>query len=280
MKNWKRLSEIQDRITNPKIFIQYGKAKESESKYAEAASAYEKARDYDAVINILINHLNDLDGGAELVRKTQGRESAKQVAQLYLQSRNFKQAIEFYLIAGLQQQAFQLAKDQNAMPYFAALIKEDASTALLLEIASYYNEKQNWLESGTHYLHALYYPQALQQFLKDPSGESINLAIQTIGESKQDALTHELIDYLMGERDGTPKDAKYIFKLYMSLGQTKEAARTAIIIAREEQGLGNYRAAHDLLFDNYRQLQKSGALIPSELDFMLMLIHSYLLVKV
>lgn len=110
--------------------------------------------------------------------------------------------------------------------------------------------------------------------------EAIELAIATIGEAKTDSLTHELIDFLMGERDGIPKDAKYIFKLYMSLGQFKEAARTAVIIAREEQVLGNYRAAHDLLFDNYMQLQKTGSAVPTELDRMLMLIHSYVLVKV
>ena len=56
--------------------------------------------------------------------------------------------------------------------------------------------------------------------------------------AKDDNLTHELIDYLMGETDGTPKETKYIFKLYMSLGQYKQASRTAVIIAREEQALG------------------------------------------
>lgn len=34
------------------------------------------------------------------------------------------------------------------------------------------------------------------------------------------------------------KDAKYLFRLYMALKQYREAARTAIIIAREEQCAG------------------------------------------
>ena len=29
----------------------------------------------------------------------------------------------------------------------------------------------------------------------------------------------QLIDYLMGETDGAPKDAKYLFRLYMALHQ-------------------------------------------------------------
>ena len=37
----------------------------------------------------------------------------------------------------------------------------------------------------------------------------------------------------------------------MSLRQYREAARTAVIIAREDQAAGNYRNAHDVLFNMY-----------------------------
>lgn len=89
-----------------------------------------------------------------------------------------------------------------------------------------------------------------------------------------------LIDFLMGETDNEPKEAKYIFQLYMSLGQFREAAKTAIIIAREEQNSGNYRVAHDLLLDNMKQLQRTKTRIPDEMERMLGLLHSYILVKV
>ena len=48
------------------------------------------------------------------------------------------------------------------------------------------------------------------------------------------------------------QEAKYLFRLYMALKQYREAARTAIIIAREDQNAGNYRNAHDVLFSMYR----------------------------
>ena len=38
----------------------------------------------------------------------------------------------------------------------------------------------------------------------------------------------------------------------MALQQYREAAKTAIIIAREDQLAGNYRNAHDVLFGMYR----------------------------
>ena len=38
----------------------------------------------------------------------------------------------------------------------------------------------------------------------------------------------------------------------MAKRQYKEAAKTAIIIAREEQSQGNYRNAHDVLFNMHQ----------------------------
>ena len=40
----------------------------------------------------------------------------------------------------------------------------------------------------------------------------------------------------------------------MALQQYREAAKTAIIIAREDQAAGNYRNAHDVLFGMYQGL--------------------------
>lgn len=47
------------------------------------------------------------------------------------------------------------------------------------------------------------------------------------------------------------QDAKHLFRLYMALEQYRDAARTAILIAREDQAAGNYRNAHDVLFYMY-----------------------------
>ena len=60
----------------------------------------------------------------------------------------------------------------------------------------------------------------------------------------------------------------------------REAAKTAIIIAREEQAKGQYRIAHDVLFGMYQELVTQGIRIPAEMANNLILIHSYLIVKV
>ncbi|KAL5037819.1 hypothetical protein RTP6_005194 [Batrachochytrium dendrobatidis] len=299
LKNWNKVSRLIDKLNNPRIFIQYAQAKEVEGQHLEAANAYERAKDYDNLARVLLENLNDVQGAANLVRKTKSRESAKMMTKAFQSLQDYKSTIEFYILAGMLKEAFEISKSQNLVEHFADMVEEQASNDMLLNIATYFQTRLMYLQAGKFFLHASRYAEALRMFLQCPvlatsdtttlneigfhsntsNTSSIHLAIETVGYAKNDALTHELIDFLMGETDGIPKDAKYIFKLYMSLNQFKEAARTAIIIAREEQVLGNYRAAHDLLFDNYRQLKSTKAKVPAELDRMLMLLHSYILVK-
>ena len=51
----------------------------------------------------------------------------------------------------------------------------------------------------------------------------------------------------MGEKDGMPKDPNYIYRLYMALKKYDDAAKTALIIARQEQDMGNYSLAHSVV---------------------------------
>ena len=42
--------------------------------------------------------------------------------------------------------------------------------------------------------------------------------------------------------------------MHMHIHIHTQAAKTAIIIARQEQELGNYRIAHGILFETHREL--------------------------
>jgi len=166
------------------------------------------------------------------------------------------------------------------MEHLASLLKEDASQDMLLNIASYFENQNQYLYAGKYYIQCGDYTKALKMFMQpNADSESFDMAIECIGLAKNDALIHMFIDYLMGETDGVRKDTKYFFKLWMSIGKYSEAARTAIIIAREEQNLGNYRATHDVLLEIYLMLTKINSKIPNEIEKMLMLIHSYILIK-
>ena len=73
--------------------------------------------------------------------------------------------------------------------------------------------------------------------------KEIDHAIEVVGRARNDALTHTLIDYLMGETDNVPKDANYVYRLHKALGNYMQAAGTAHIIAKQEQEMGNYKQA-------------------------------------
>ncbi|KAJ3064062.1 WD repeat-containing protein 19 [Podochytrium sp. JEL0797] len=280
-KLWNKVAPLLDRVSTPKIFLQYAKAKEAAKQYEEAAAAYEKGKDHENLVRLYVEYLQNIDGAVKIVRETRSRDSARIVSKFFQSMRDYKSVVEFLLMAGMVDEAFELAQHHDVMEHFGEIVQAEATTEMLFNIASYFESKNQPLEAGIYLLKAKNYNRALRMFIRCPvlDGKPVELAIETVGLAKSDSLTHELIDYLMGENDGIPKEAKYIFKLYMSLGAYRDAARTAIIIAREEQMLGNYRTAHDLLLDNFRQLRKSKAKVPADLERMLMLLHSYILVK-
>ena len=54
----------------------------------------------------------------------------------------------------------------------------------------------------------LTYFQAMKTLIRchdDSSDEALDLAIETVGRAEDSSLTQMLIEYLMGEIDGTPK---------------------------------------------------------------------------
>ncbi|KAG8591695.1 hypothetical protein GDO81_000268 [Engystomops pustulosus] len=283
-KNWAKVGELLPNVSSPKIHLQYAKAKEADGKYKEAAMAYENARDWDNVIRIYLDHLNNPEKAVGIVKETQSLEGAKMVARFFLRLGDYGSAIQFLVLSKCNNEAFQLAQQHNQMEIYADVIgSENTSNEDYQSIALYFEGEKKHFQAGKFFLLCGQHARALKHFLKcSPTEESaaIEMAIETVGQAKEELLTNQLIDYLMGESDGMPKDAKYLFRLYMALKQYREAARTAIIIAREEQSAGNYRNAHDVLFSMYTELKTQKIKIPAEMATNLMILHSYILVKV
>ncbi|XP_043918872.1 WD repeat-containing protein 19 [Protopterus annectens] len=282
-KNWAKVGELLPYVTSPKIHLQYAKAKEADGRYKEAALAYENAKEWDHVIRIELDHLNNPEEAVRIVRETKSIDGAKMVARFFLRLGDYGSAIQFLVLSKCNDEAFQLAQQHNQMEVYADIIGSDATVEDYQSIALYFEGEKKHFLAGKFFLLCGQHARALKHFLKCPNTEdspAIEMAIETVGQAKEETLTNQLIDYLMGESDGMPKDAKYLFHLYMALQQYREAARTAIIIAREEQSAGNYRSAHDVLFSMYIELKVQKIKIPSEMATNLMILHSYVLVKI
>jgi WD repeat-containing protein 19 len=282
-KNWARVGELLENVTSPKIHAQYAKAKEADGKYRDAAQAYEAAKDYDSVIRVNLEFLQNPDEAVRIVRETRSIDGAKMVAKFFEKLGDFSSAIQFLILSKCENEAFAMAQEHNQMDQYAEIVGDEASEDVYLAMAEYFVEEKQMLNAGKFFLKAGQHAKALHHFVHPSVTEyskSIALAIEAVGQAQNEQLTYQLIDYLMGETDGVPKDAKYLFRLYMSLKQFREAARTAIIIAREDQNSGNYRQAHDVLFSMHAELKRNKIRIPNEMEQNLMLLHSYILVKV
>ncbi|XP_062348695.1 WD repeat-containing protein 19 isoform X3 [Cinclus cinclus] len=283
-KNWAKVGELLPQVSSPKIHLQYAKAKEADGRYTEAVIAYEHAKQWDSVIRLYLDHLNNPEKAVNTVKETQSLEGAKMVARFFLQLGDYGSAIQFLVMSKCNNEAFTLAQQHNKMEIYADIISSESTTNEDYQsIALYFEAEKKHFQAGKFFLLCGQYGRALRHFLQSPSTEddlAMEMAIETVGRAKDEVLTNQLIDYLMGEGDGMPQDAKYLFRLYMALKQYRDAARTAVIIAREEQCSGNYRNARDVLFSMYAELKTQKIKISSEMSTNLMILHSYILVKI
>ncbi|XP_046394611.1 WD repeat-containing protein 19 [Ischnura elegans] len=293
LKNWKKVGALLPNISRSKIHIQYAKAKEAEKQYKDACLAYETAKDYENVIRISLDYLSDPDTAIQKVKMTNSTEGAKMVARFFQKLNDYGSAIQFLVMSGKLDEAFKMAKAHDRMELYAQLL--DGAKSIVGDqspgvedyhnVALHFENQKSSLLAGKYYFKAKDYAKAFKHLLRvarsnsESEGEALALATELVAESKDEQLASQLIDFLLGEPDGIPKDPKYVFQLYMARKQYSEAAKTAVIIANEEQNAGNYRHAHDVLFSMFRELRNNGLRVPSEMQDGLTLLHSYALVR-
>jgi len=159
------------------------------------------------------------------------------VADYCLEQSDFRGAIEFLLIGNKQEEAFKLAQTHTLVETFTSLLGDHIGNEDALKVAQYYEQGQDFGKAGKFFAICGQHTKALKLFLQCGDRE-IDAAIDAVGKSpekERDRLAHQLIDFLVGEKDGIPKDPNYIYRLYMALKKYDEAAKTALIIARQEQ---------------------------------------------
>jgi WD repeat-containing protein 19 len=248
MKQLTKAAPLMSRVKVPKIHVQYARAKEAAGDFAAASDAYEAANDMDSVVRIQLEHLQCPEKAFSIVRQTKSSEGASVVAKYCMATAKYAAAIDFLLLANREEDAFALAQKHNEIDVFTKVVGDAISVDRALKIAQHYEQTQQHARAGDFYQICGNYHKALRLFLQCGEAELIK-AIDVVGKARNDMLTHTLIDFLMGDTDGIPKDPNYIFRLYMALGNYAQAAKTAIIIARQEQELGNYKVTTTIVLD-------------------------------
>ncbi|KAL5968443.1 WD repeat-containing protein 19 [Taenia solium] len=282
-KNYKKAGELLCTTkASCQLYLEYAKARESSGAYVEAISAYESAKDWESVVRLTLDKMNNPTAAVKVVRETKSVGAAKAVAQYFAKVGDFASAIQFLVLSKCNNAAYELALKHRKMEVYANVIGRDGSPDEYKSIAVHFECERNSLLAGKFFLYAKQYAKAVRHLLRVPHSDTssaLDLAIEAVGEARDKKLTNMVITYLTGEADGITKDLRHLFRLYMALHQYRDAARTAVIVAREEQLGGKYRNARDLLFSMVQELRQQHIKVPAEMLDNLGLLHSYILAK-
>jgi len=120
IKMFAAAAPLMDQITSPAILIMIAKAKESEKNFAEAEQSYEKANDWENVIRINLDALNNPEKAKHIFRsKCQLPQCAQMIANWCETHGAKKEAIEFLVLAGKREEAFIIAQSHQEMDGYA-----------------------------------------------------------------------------------------------------------------------------------------------------------------
>ncbi|OAF70691.1 WD repeat-containing protein 19 [Intoshia linei] len=283
-KNWEAVERQLEFVHQPRLFYQFARAKEASGELEKSVLYYKKAEEYDHAIRIYLDKLNNPEDAVILVQQTDSINAAKRLARYFENTlQDYASAVQFLVLSKCHAEAFKIAQMHNQMEVYSAIVGDNASIDDFKSLSLYFYEKKDYLRAANFSFKCKEYKKALINYIsasKLNEKESIEGSIKTVGVANDDQLVSYLIEFLLGDVDGIPKDARYLFKLYMALKKYPEAAKTAIIIANEEQADGNFRNARDTLLIMELELRKQGIDPSSEMLNNLMLLQSYLMIKV
>ncbi|EDW74804.1 uncharacterized protein Dwil_GK15704 [Drosophila willistoni] len=287
LKMWNKANTVLSKVKSSKLHAAYAKAKESDGHFEEAIRSYKIAGDLDACVRIYLEHLCDPHAASEIVLESRSVDSAKLLAKFYQKIGDIEQALQFLIICGCVEEAFALAQRHNKLRRHGELLErlENVKSADYLALAHYFESEKYTLLAGKYYFLARDFTKALRFLLKasafsNEEEQALSLAIDCVATSNNEQLASQLIEFLLGELDGAPKDPRYLFRLYMARKHYKDAAKTAVIIANQEQLAGNYKSARDLLYSMYQELRRNNLSVTAEMRHNLILLHRYTLVRI
>jgi len=241
------------KVSSDQLNSQFGKICVTVGRFEDAVKSFTRAKDLDKVVEIKLRNLDKAQEAFDLVRETSSAQGAQIVADYCQETSDFRGAIEFLLIANKYDDAFRLAQQHGQMEIYTGILGDHISAEDSLKVAHYYEKLQDFGKAGKFYSLCGQYSRALKLFFQCGDRE-IDSAIDVVGRSQDDKLTDQLIDFLVGEKDGIPKDQNYLYKVYMARKKYEDAAKMASIIARQEQDLGNYKLAHQVIVETIKQV--------------------------
>jgi WD repeat-containing protein 19 len=112
-----------DQITSPAILVMIAKSREAEKKYKEAEKAYERANDYESLIRLNLENLDNPQKAKHIFRsKCQTPQCALMIADFCQTKGAKREGIEFLILGGKREEAFIIAQSFSEMDEYATII--------------------------------------------------------------------------------------------------------------------------------------------------------------
>lgn len=253
--------------------------KETEGKFKEAENAFVKAKDWENVIRINLQKLNDYPKAQKVFKELSPTQSCATILAEHCEANDKKaDTIKYMVLAGKQTEAFSKAQIYQEMDMYAdsldELTEKDA-----LRIAQYYEGIGKARKAGNYYEKAEKYTNALDCYLQNEGDDAIDDAIDCISKSQNESLFYRLLDFLEGDDKNDPKEPKYAFRLYLTFGKIEEASKIAVVMVKMEMEEGNYKEAHKIMINMLTEILERKAKISYDLIQKIIVIHSYTIVK-
>ena len=113
LKMFKQAAPLMNKIKSPVLLRLYAKSKESEGAYKEAEKAFEKAEDWENVVRLNLNQLDNFDKAKKVVREFCQTATCAGMVAAQCEKKGFKnEAVEFLILAGKKAEAFALVSKQ------------------------------------------------------------------------------------------------------------------------------------------------------------------------
>lgn len=159
LRNWPKVGELIPMVTSNKILLQYAKAKEQEASFEEAANAYMLGKDYDSVIRLQLDYLNNPEAAVELVQESKSIEGAKLVAKFFQRLNDFPSAIRFLVLSRCHDEAFELARRHGKLQLYGEVLvnsmsPDDLRSQDFRSLALHFESERNFLLAGKYYYHS------------------------------------------------------------------------------------------------------------------------------
>ncbi|KAG9394460.1 WD REPEAT-CONTAINING PROTEIN 19 [Carpediemonas membranifera] len=290
--NLRRLITPTADYVTPALREQFGNLLAANGHDSEAIMEYQRGG-AECVMSLTKHVINKRPQDAHIAfdaaRQHHHAKAAGMLSRHALTTGDYRAAVEMALISRDREAAKSLVLDHHTaqtplLDVFLANItgKKDAELAGL---AQNMIDRGAFSEAGKIYAELGDLTHAVDSLLESGEDEDLSLAVDLVGgidvEADPESIKplRKVVEVLKGEADGQRRDPRFIFQLYVVLGQYDEAAAVALAVAAREIQSAKFADAERTMWLVLSQFKARNIPAPSEVRDRFLFLHRYNIAK-